>query len=250
MATRWTPTPTGVRAQTTGPSPAASLAAALLTMAGTTLALLIAAALLLPGPYGQDSAGLGAVDSPAPSADPVQRTPPPQASAAPLVVPSPAAGETAGPAATLGPTATPDPAAPGASPRPALAQMREPAPLTVDGREIGRVTVQAVREVRSSSADIPAGRRLMVASVRLDSVQARLPYDERSWLLEDENGDRYAPVADAAPKPLGSGTLAPDGGISGSVAFVMPAGVRVRAVVLTDGSGVDLLVFSRPSVSG
>ena len=34
------------------------------------------------------------------------------------------------------------------------------------------------------------------------------------------------------------------------VAFVIPDGVRVRAVVLTDGSGADLVVFDRPTVTG
>ncbi len=128
--------------------------------------------------------------------------------------------------------------------------MRETVPLTDGGREVGRVTVQAVREVRTTTTDVPDGKRLMVATIQIDSVASRLPYDELHWQIEDERGERWQPIASAAPKPLGSGTLGPSADRTGGVAFLMPTDARIRAVVLTDGAGADLVVFNRPSVSG
>lgn len=246
-SSRWTPTPTGVRRATTGPSRAASFAAGLLTIIGTTVALVIAAVILFPSAYGGGS-GDSAIAAASPTAAATPGASGPIVSAA---SPAPLSAASPAPAASVPPATTPAPTeGVPASVAPALVQMRETAPLTVRGREVGRVTVQAVREVRDTTTTVVEGQRLMVASVRVDAGAARLPYDELHWRIEDDNGDRWEPVAAAAPKPLGSGTLAPEAGRAGGVAFVIPDGVRVRAVVLTDGSGADLVVFDRPTVTG
>lgn len=242
MSTSWTPTPTGVRRGTTGPSRAASFGAGLLTIVGTTLALLIAAAILFPGTFGGDGAGIAAASPTPPSAVTPIASAPPSGSIAPQATPA-AATTPAAPTPTATPTRAPSATAP------TLVEIRETAPLTVAGREIGSVTVQAVRQVRTTTTEVPAGRRLMVATIRINSGASRLPYDEVRWRIEDENGDRWEPIAAAVPKPLGSGTLAPEAGRTGGVAFVIPTGVRVRSVVLTDDDGADLLVFGRPTVT-
>jgi hypothetical protein len=258
MATRWSQTPDGVRAVPDGTSRAASVLAALLTITGTTVALLIVGAMLLPASGPTDQAGTAAgapsatpavvaanrsVASPAPvptgepvasSAGPAGRTPP-AASAAPG---SPRPASTTAPRASAAPSIVP-----------VLVAFRTVAPVNRGGREVGRVTVQAVRQVKSANA-VADDRRLMVAQVRLDTRSERLPYDELHFRLEDDNGDRYEPVTEAAPEPLGSGTLAPSSKRSGQIAFAIPTGRKVVSVILTDGAGDDLVVFSRPQPAG
>lgn len=120
--------------------------------------------------------------------------------------------------------------------------------MTSDGREIGSVTVQAVLQARKTAA-VRDGQRLVVAEVRLDARRARVPYDERHFRLEDDNGERYEPIAEGAPEPLGAGTLAPSGKLTGQVAFVIPKDRKAVSVVLTDAGGADLVVFSRPQAT-
>lgn len=236
MATRWSQTPNGVRATADGPSRAASVAAALLTLAGATLALLIIGALMLPVTPAPDDGGVAVAGTPVPSAAPGDGSIASPSPALPAATPRPTPSSSIAPS----PTATPAPTV-----KPIQVALRTAAPVSAGGRELGRVTVQAIREVKGSDA-APAGGRLMIAVVRLDADLARLPYDELHFRLQDENGDRYEPVADAAPQPLGAGTLAPSTRVSGQVAFALPGGRKAVAVVLTDGTGDDLVVFTRP----
>jgi hypothetical protein len=85
--------------------------------------------------------------------------------------------------------------------------------------------------------------------VRFDAQRSRLPYDELHFRLEDDNGERYEPIAEGAPEPLGAGALAPSAKRTGQVAFVVPKGRKAVAVVLTDAGGADLVVFSRPQAA-
>jgi hypothetical protein len=120
--------------------------------------------------------------------------------------------------------------------------------VTQDGREIGRVTVQAVLQAKKTAA-VGEGQRLMVAEVRFDAQRSRLPYDELHFRLEDDNGERYEPIAEGAPEPLGAGAVAPSAKRTGQVAFVVPKDRKAVAVVLTDAGGADLVVFSRPQAA-
>lgn len=240
MATRWSQTPNGVKAIDTGPSRAASIAAALLTLVGATLAMLIVGALMLPGSATPADGGTAAGASPsatAPSTG-VGSLASPRPTVAP-VIPNASSRPSSAPA-TATPTPTPAP-----SVAPVEVALRTAAPVSAGGRELGRVTIQAIRQVKDTNA-VPAGKRLMIAVVRLDADLARLPYDELHFRLVDENGDRYEPVVDAAPQPLGAGTLAPSTKVSGQVAFALPGGRKAVKVVLTDGAGDDLVVFTRP----
>lgn len=256
MATRWSQGPNGVRAVPAGPSRGASVAAALVTLAGTTLALLILAALLLPGmgepldggvavasptvPAGQ---GSGSTESPAPvTSGAPQRSGAPDATPAP--VRTPAATRIPSVTRTAAPTPATEPSA-----APVQVALRAPAPVTRDGVEVGRVTVRALRQAKPAGAEVEPGLRVLVANVRVDARLARLPYDELHFVLEDDAGERHEPVADLAANPLGTGTLAPSTRRSGQVAFTIPEDRRAVAVVLTDGAGADLVVFSRSQAS-
>jgi len=233
MAT-WTPVRTGARTRSTGaPGAIASLAAAVFTIVVTAFAFLVAAAILLPAP-GDAGAGIVAVTSPLPAVSPTT----PGGSAAPRATQAP----TAAPAAVVA-TLTPSPTA-----APRLARIRASAPVVVDGRPVGRVTVQALRVATKPGVQVEVDERVLVATVLLTAT-SRLPYDAAHWQLEDEAGDRWDPLGDAPTKPLGAGTLAPAGARTGSVAFVVPRDRTVRSVILTDGAGTDLVVFSRPQPS-
>lgn len=249
MATRWSQTPHGVRRVQEGPSRAASLAGALLAITGTTLALLIIGALLLPGPNGTEDPAIAVGASPTAAAG----VNGPIASPGPIATGLPASSPTAPvasapaasvPPATPAPTGTPRAEDPAPSAAPIQVAYRTAAPVTQGDREVGLVTVQAIRQVKNTTA-VAADERLMIAEVRLDARLARLPYDELHFRLEDDNGDRYEPVSDAAEEPLGSGTLAPSTKRSGQVAFAIPKGRKAVSVVLTDDAGADLVVFSR-----
>jgi hypothetical protein len=243
MTTRWSHSPHGgVRRVTEGPSRAASVAGALLAITGTTLALLIIGAMLLPGPGGSEDPAVAVAASPTPVVrDPGSvAIPTPRPSGAPVASPADPAPAASG---APSPTVRPSPSA-APSTAPVQVAFRSPAPVTQGGREVGRVTVQAIRQVKGSTA-VRQNQRLMIAEVQLDARLARLPYDELQFRLEDDSGDRYEPVTDAAPEPLGSGTLAPSAERSGQVAFAIPKGRKAVAVVLTDETGTDLVVFSR-----
>lgn len=255
MATRWVRTPHGVRAVPHGSSTAASAAAALVTITGTTLALLIVGAMLLPGTGGPEQPGIAAGGA-SPTAPAVVTgngsiaSPAPVASGAPELTPAAEAPAASPATAAPGPTVAPRPAASAApSIPPVQVAYRTAAPVTQGGREVGRVTVQAVRQVKKTTA-VASDQRLIVAEVRLDAELARLPYDELQFRLEDDNGSRYAPVTEAAPEPLGSGMLAPSANRSGQVAFAIPKGRKAVSVVLTDDRGSDLVVFSRAQPTG
>jgi len=211
--------------------------AAVVTIGVTAFAFLVAVAVLLPAPGGAD-AGIGALTSPLPSRSPTV----PGGPAAPRASQAPAGVATAAPTVAV---ATP---APSPTTAPRLARIRASAPVVVDGRPAGRVTVQALRAATKTGVEVEADERVLVATVRLTAT-SRLPYDAAHWQLEDEAGDRWDPLGDAPTNPLGAGTLAPAGTRTGSVAFVLPRDRTVRSVILTDGVGTDLVVFSRPQPS-
>lgn len=250
MPDRWTTTPSGrvVRAPRPGSGPAASILSGVFVFLLFAVVLLVAVAVLLPDRWAGGGSVAGGARQDA-SASPVPAGAPLPARLPMVILPptrtvaSPATG------AAMTPTPSPAPATPSArSASTETTVLRRAAPLVVEGRRIGRVTVQAVRGVTVPGLDLPDDRRVVAATVRLVAA-ARLRYDQARWRLEDGDGRRWPASSgtDAGPPDLlGTGTLQPRQNRVGAVAFVIPKGTAWRRIILTDGDGTDLVAVERP----
>lgn len=178
------------------------------------------------------------------SLPPVGADPTPRPTAAPTTVAS--VGPSPTPQRTVAPSVSPPPSVaptgPLASPRPGEVAIGQPAPLVVDERRVGTVTV-----VSLAPADLPgrtptSGGEFLRLEVRFDAT-GRVAYRARHWVLVGEDGTRYEALRGSAPPgALGAGRLRRGETASGVVAFERPADVTIASVVLTDGAGEDLVV--------
>ena len=92
----------------------------------------------------------------------------------------------------------------------------------------------------------PAGSRFAVVEIRYDAT-APLSYRSADWLVVDVNGGRHEPAAVQPGNALTQGDLAAGADVSGPVAFQVPAGADVRAIVLRPAAGGrDLHAFRVP----
>lgn len=257
MPNRWTPAPPAParRPSRSGPGLLVSAAGALFAVMVFTLTLLIAAAMLLPAGFGsgRDVAG-GDVDVAASGAPASGVASPAVAGASASGAPAPSASlpPASVPPASAAPVVSAVPASPVASPVPRTASVetvfRRPVPLVIDDRRVGRVTVQGLRLGSATALPIPDDHRLMLATVRYNAT-GRLAFDAADWQLEGRDGERWEALADAPGTALGSGTLAARQARTGVIAFAVPRGVPVRAVVLTNPEGDDVAAFLRPSAT-
>jgi hypothetical protein len=194
-----------------------------LIFAVAVLAVFGAVVLLLPAILPPRSAGPGA----SASASPTGAT---AASASPSA-PAPPSGSAA-------PSRPPAPSA-------AVAVAGQPAQLVLEARPAGTVTVSVPRDRRRVQRQQPPdGRRWVTIEVRYQATAA-VPFSPAHWSLVDAGGGRHVP-ADVAPRPpLGDGQLEAGGSAAGSVAFAVPEGAQLRAVVLSIADR-DVLSFRIP----
>lgn len=112
---------------------------------------------------------------------------------------------------------------------------------------MGTVTAAApIYRPRLSGEAAPAGSRFAVVEIRYEAT-APLSYSATEWLVVDVNGGRHEPAAVQPSSALTEGDLAAGASVSGPVAFQVPAGADVRAIVLRPAAGGrDLHAFRVP----
>lgn len=195
-----------------------------LLFATMLLVVLAVTAFMLLG--GLPRGGPGATATVRPSARPSPTLAPASSSARPSVTapPSPA------------PTKVP----------PTTSAIGTPAQLVIGGQAMGTVvagTPDYRRKVNGARA--PQGRRWVVVPV---TYTAAVGFEFRAadWVAVDTAGARHGWALKDPEPALGAGSVDAGATVTGNVAFQVPEGADVAAVVLRSEAGADLMVFRVP----